>query len=129
MARVCDFIDQVRRPEQALPEQPATGTVLLHCDKGVSRSGTILIAYLMRKQGKTRDAVLADVREKWRRIKPSANFMDQLDVWEKVGYKIWEDEKGEVPKEEYKAYKARRAAALKAKGLTGNEPMRPLTLG
>lgn len=153
--RICDFIDQMLLPDQQLSPQnssqpgssesepfqqvPETdsdmkttsqplGVVLVHCDLGISRSATAVIAYLMRKQHRTRDDVLAEVRAKRKRTKPSANFMDQLEVWEQVEYQIWEDEAKTIPKKEYAAYRERRAAALQAKGLTGNEPMRLLEL-
>lgn len=153
--RICDFIDQMHLPHQQLslqnPSQPdssepepfrqvpetnsdmkttskALGVVLVHCDLGISRSSTAVIAYLMRKQHKTRDEVLAEVRAKRKRTKPSANFMDQLEVWEQVKYQIWEDEAKTIPKKEYAAYRERRAAALQALGLTGNEPIRLLEL-
>jgi protein-tyrosine phosphatase len=116
MHRVCTFIDQ--KP----------GVVLVHCDQGISRSATMVIAYLMREQRKGLEEVLAEVRAKRPRIKPSDNFMDQLKVWEQVGYQIWEDDERNIPKEAYRVYLERRAAVLKAKGLTGDEPIRPLSL-
>lgn len=102
--------------------------VLVHCERGVSRSPTAVIAYLMRKHRKSRDTVLAEVRAK-RRIKPSRNFMNQLEVWEQVEYEPWEDEDKMIPKAPYKAFLEARAAQLKLEGLTGNEPIRPLNLG
>jgi dual specificity phosphatase 12 len=123
MAGICDFIDQMLEPAQ----QPPKG-VLVHCDQGISRSSTVVIAYMMRQQRRTREDVLADVRAKRPQVKPSANFMTQLEIWEQVGYRIWEDEAGEIPKEAYRAFRERRAADLKAEGLTGNEPLRPLNL-
>jgi Dual specificity phosphatase, catalytic domain len=153
--RICDFIDQMLlSDQQSLPQtssQPGSsesepfqqvpeidsdmktiskppGVVLVHCDLGISRSATAVIAYLMRMQHRTRDDVLAELRAKHKRTKPSANFTDQLEVWEQVGYQIWEDEAKTIPKKEYAAYRERRAAALQAKGLTGNEPMRLLEL-
>lgn len=123
MHRVCTFIDRMLLPVEQKP-----GVVLVHCDQGVSRSATMVIAYLTREQRKGLEEVLAEVRTKRPRIKPSPNFMDQLEVWEKVGYEIWEDpEERKIPKEPYRLY-LERAAVLKAKGLTGDEPIRPLSL-
>ena len=81
----------------------------------------------MRKQHRTRDDVLAEVHAKRKRTKPSANFMNQLEVWEQVEHQISEDEAKTIPKK-YAVYKERRAVTLKAKGLAGNELMSPLEL-
>lgn len=105
----------------------ASGGVLVHCQHGISRSATVVVAYLMRKHRAKLENVLAAVRAK-RKVKPSPNFMAQLEVWDEVGYQIWEDVEKKIPKKPYLAYTERRAADLKAKGLTGNEPIRPLNL-
>ncbi|CAG7935087.1 unnamed protein product [Penicillium nalgiovense] len=47
---------------------------------------------------------------------------------EEVEYEVWEDEDNTVPKAPYKAFLEIRAALLKEKGLTGDEPLAPLTL-
>lgn len=70
MRRVCDFID----------ESLSHGRVLVHCVLGISRSATFVIAYLMRQQHSPLVAILADVRQKRPRVKPSANFLAQLEV-------------------------------------------------
>ncbi|KAJ6188241.1 hypothetical protein N7519_003149 [Penicillium mononematosum] len=101
--------------------------ILIHCDLGISRSPTIIIAYLMRKLKIQQADVLRFVQSK-QRIQPSANFTRQLQVWEEVGYKVWEDEDKTVPKAAYKAFLEDRAALLKEKGLMGDEPLAPLTL-
>lgn len=59
--------------------------VLIHCEKGYSSSPMVLIAYLMRRRKEGLDKVVQDVRGK-RRMKPNANFMEQLRVWENVEY-------------------------------------------
>ncbi|KAE8151830.1 dual specificity phosphatase [Aspergillus avenaceus] len=140
MAGICDFIDAVASPvllsgglsgEERVEceggDADASGAVLVHCDLGISRSPTVIIAYLMRKYGLKREDALGLVRSK-RKVKPSANMTRQLVVWEQVGYQIWEDEEGTVPKAPYRAFLDDRAALLKARGLTGNEPLAPLSL-
>lgn len=101
--------------------------ILIHCDLGISRSPTIIIAYLMRKLRIPKVDVLNLVQFK-QKVKPSPNFTRQLQVWEEVGYQVWENEDRTIPKAPYKAFLEDRAALLKKKGLTGNEPLAPLTL-
>ena len=74
-----------------------------------------------------REEVQAFVQTK-QRVKPSANLTRQLQVWEQVGYQVWEDEEQTVPKAPYQAFLDDRAALLKKKGLTGHEPLAPLCL-
>jgi len=118
MDHVCEFIDRMLQSE-------SPGAVLVHCKYGVSRSPTIVIAYLMRKRGLKFEDALAMVKEK-RKVRPSANFVKQLQIWEQVGHEIWEDSETKVPKAEYQAYLNERAAILMAKGLTGDEPIEPV---
>lgn len=75
-ARVHDLSS---RPKSNKP--PHAG-VLVHCQMGISRSATIVIAYLMRKQRQGLDEVLKQVRAKRRRINPNENFSVQLGIWE-----------------------------------------------
>lgn len=74
--------------------------ILIHCDLGISRSPTIIIAYLTRKLRIPRMETLEFVKSKQTtpRVRPSRNFTRQLQVWEEVGYKIWEKEEKTVPK-------------------------------
>jgi dual specificity phosphatase 12 len=104
--------------------------IMVHCDLGISRSPTIIIAYLMRKLHIPLMEVLEFVQSKqpFPRVRPSKNFTRQLQVWEEVGYQVWENKDKTVPKPAYKAFLDDRAALLKEKGLTGNEPLAPLSL-
>jgi len=139
MSDICDFIDQMASPalqssstlpakyEHGFSDKPCgarSEAILIHCRMGISRSPTIIIAYLMRKYGAKREDVLAFVQSK-QKVKPSANFTRQLEVWEEVGYQVWENEEGTIPKAPYHAFLDDRAALLKEKGLTGNEPLVP----
>ncbi|KAM3553572.1 hypothetical protein ARSEF4850_006855, partial [Beauveria asiatica] len=78
MGRVCDFIEE----RISTDDNP---NVLVHCRAGISRSATIVIAYLMRKYGLSADEALAEVKAKRR------------------------DGDKTVPKDEYQAYLDRRA--------------------
>lgn len=100
MHRACEFI------ETSL----AHGPVLVHCQKGISRSTAFLIAYLMRRHRRGLEKVLADVRSK-RKVRPSQNFLTQLDLWGQLEYEVWEDEEKKVPRAPY-------AKLLKEKDLT-----------
>ncbi|VDB95559.1 unnamed protein product [Peniophora sp. CBMAI 1063] len=57
--------------------------VLVHCQQGISRSASIVIAYLMRKRGMTFDAALAYVRSRRACIKPNSGFVRCLQEWER----------------------------------------------
>lgn len=76
-------------------------------DLGISRSPTIVIVYLMRKYGIKREKLFAFVQSK-QKIKSSANFTRQLQVWE--------DQERTVAKGPYQAFpngRAQRRDSLK----------------
>ncbi|GFF42317.1 dual specificity protein phosphatase 5 [Aspergillus lentulus] len=142
MSDICDFIDQMASPalrssstlpveneheSSDKPREAPPEAVLVHCDLGISRSPTVIIAYLMRKYGLKREDVLTFLQSK-QKVKPSANFTRQLEVWEQTGYEVWDNKERTVPKAPYQAFLEDRAALLKRKGLTGNEPLVPLNL-
>ena len=58
--------------------------VLVHCAAGVSRSPTLVIAYIMWSQKKTRRQAYEYVSSKRPIIDPNDNFMDQLAIFEGV---------------------------------------------
>lgn len=78
--------------------------VLIHCRKGVSRSATIAIGYLMWKDGKGSAATLSKVRQKRPSISPNSSFLNQLDLWGKLDYNLWEDAKHLIPKDDYRVF-------------------------
>ncbi|KAF2477154.1 dual specificity phosphatase, partial [Lindgomyces ingoldianus] len=142
LSEICDFIDQMAAPalrssttlptrhapeSSVKPNDPPSEAVLVHCDLGISRSPTVIVAYLMRKYGARREDALAFVQSK-QRVKPSANLTRQLQVWEQVGYHVWENDEKTVPKAPYQAFLDDRAALLKEKGCTGDEPLALKTL-
>ena len=56
----------------------AQGKVLVHCAAGISRSGSIIVAYLMKKNNTGFDTALSMARNKSSRIRPNPNFERQL---------------------------------------------------
>ena len=89
--QACDFIE----------ESLKYGTVLVHCSEGVSRSAAFVIAYLMRKERRGVQEGLAEVKEKRNQVRPSKNFLAQLEVWRELDYDVWEDKDKKMPKIAY----------------------------
>jgi protein-tyrosine phosphatase len=57
------------------------GAVLVHCDACVSRSPSVVIAYLLRTKQMDVNAALATVRSVRSRAKPNEGFMRQLHIY------------------------------------------------
>ncbi|EAS00709.2 dual specificity phosphatase domain protein (macronuclear) [Tetrahymena thermophila SB210] len=58
-------------------------TVFVHCAAGVSRSATIVISYIMRKQNKSYDEAFKQVKNVRYIIRPNKGFTKQLQELEK----------------------------------------------
>ena len=61
----------------------AGGRVMVHCNLGVSRSSTIVIAYLMKSRQWTLKVAHDFVRDRRTCIRPNRGFLHQLSDWEK----------------------------------------------
>lgn len=59
------------------------GSILVHCHKGISRSATFVIGYLMKSNDFTRDEALLYLQNIRPIIQPNAEFLDQLSEYEK----------------------------------------------
>ncbi|KAK3049656.1 hypothetical protein LTR09_009078 [Extremus antarcticus] len=57
------------------------GAVLVHCAMGISRSATVICAYLMYKKGITSQQALEMVREGRPFVDPNDGFLEQLDTY------------------------------------------------
>lgn len=66
------------------------GKVLVYCSAGVSRSQAVVASYLMRDEGATLNAVLAELPE---HASPNDNFLAQLSILERMGGRLDTDSK------------------------------------
>jgi len=57
-------------------------SVLVHCQMGVSRSSTVVIAYLMAYHDMKRDEAFLHVVERRPKVRPNYGFWNQLGKWE-----------------------------------------------
>ncbi|PSR82939.1 protein-tyrosine phosphatase-like protein, partial [Coniella lustricola] len=73
----CEFID--KRLNQA-------HRILVHCHLGVSRSATIVAAYLMYRDREHCDRILPAIIRKRPKVNPNQGFRRQLDVWYKTDF-------------------------------------------
>lgn len=64
------------------------GNVLVHCRFGVSRSATIVIAYLMEKYKLTFEQAYLYVRQRRRFINPNPGFVRQLREYQRLKYDV-----------------------------------------
>lgn len=72
-AKACQFMSEALA---------AGGRTLVHCNLGVSRSSTIVIAYLMKSKQWTLKVAHDYVRDRRTCIRPNRGFLQQLSDWE-----------------------------------------------
>lgn len=64
------------------------GKVLVHCHFGVSRSATIVIAFIMEKYKLTYDQAYAYVQQRRKFINPNPGFVRQLKEYHRLNYDV-----------------------------------------
>jgi len=70
-----DFIDNAIRSKD--------NNVLVHCSAGISRSPTLVLAYMMKKNHWTLDEAFDKMRKLRQIVDPNVSFIIQLREWEK----------------------------------------------
>jgi protein-tyrosine phosphatase len=76
-------LDWLRQQVEFIEAQRQAGrSVFVHCRNGVSRSGLVVLAYLMARKGWSRDEALAFVRSRRPVVRPNPAFMHLLSEWE-----------------------------------------------
>lgn len=58
--------------------------VMVHCEHGVSRSASVVVAWLMVDRKWSLDQALGFVKEKRVSLKPNPGFLRQLEQWEEI---------------------------------------------
>ncbi|CAL8080718.1 unnamed protein product [Orchesella dallaii] len=82
------FEETNRFIQQSICNEVIPGNVLVHCYYGVSRSATIVLAYLMHKYNISLEEALERVKSKREAIGPNHGFISQLKLYEKMGFHI-----------------------------------------
>ncbi|ELR20038.1 dual specificity phosphatase [Acanthamoeba castellanii str. Neff] len=59
------------------------GRILVHCTAGVSRSASVVMAYLMHAHGLTLKQAFIHVKQRRTSVRPNGGFMEQLDAFER----------------------------------------------
>jgi hypothetical protein len=78
-------VDWLRRMVQWIDTERQAGRITyVHCRNGVSRSGFVVVAYVMAKNGWTRDRALAFVRSRRPETRPNPAFRERLAEWERI---------------------------------------------
>eukprot|EP00116_Pleurobrachia_bachei_P018173 sb/3478435/ len=60
------------------------GKCLVHCQKGISRSGSTTIAYIMRQYDKPLDTAQTFVQERRSIVNPNVGFAKQLECYDRT---------------------------------------------
>jgi protein-tyrosine phosphatase len=76
-------LDWLREQVRFIEAQREAGrAVFVHCRNGVSRSGMVVVAYLMARNDWSRDEALTFVRSRRDIVRPNPAFMRLLQEWE-----------------------------------------------
>ena len=102
----CDWIHQKLAQKD--------GGVLVHCLQGISRSGSVVVAYIMRTLKVPYEEALARARLGRPLVCPNSGFKAQLLMWGKCGYEIRNKDGSE--KAEYAELKQMRLEKLRLNG-------------
>jgi len=83
-----DLLSHFTAVFQFITEGISNGGILVHCMAGISRSATLVIAYLMAHEKKTFHQAVELVVSKRPCVSPNSGFVAQLKLFEKLGCSI-----------------------------------------
>ncbi|KAL2813236.1 protein-tyrosine phosphatase-like protein [Aspergillus granulosus] len=82
--------ERVREKDTIIPGRGrGRGRVLVHCNQGISRSGSVIVAYIMKYLSLPYAAALSTARESRGLIGPNIGFEYQLRMWEGCGFDVF----------------------------------------
>jgi len=90
------------------------GTVLVHCDMGISRSVTMVIAYLIQTHGCTAEKALAHVSTCRAFVRPNSGYTEQIDLYAKTDCNV---------KEASRLWTKRKAEIARVNGIARRSPL------
>jgi Dual specificity phosphatase, catalytic domain len=67
------------------PISPAHPSLLVHCEWGINRSSTVVLAFLMKHTSCSVDAGLEFLRRRRPEVEPMPGYLEQLRAWETAG--------------------------------------------
>ncbi|EEP76045.1 predicted protein [Uncinocarpus reesii 1704] len=89
LKEACDWVHAALQEGSTQADLQRPVGVLVHCIQGISRSGAIIVAYLMRYRALSYFDALAMARESRPIIKPNQGFALQLRIWQLCNYDIY----------------------------------------
>ncbi|KAF9522112.1 protein-tyrosine phosphatase-like protein [Crepidotus variabilis] len=81
LAEACQFMDHALRPSVG-----KRGMVFVHCMMGISRSPTVVAAYLMKTMNMSRPETIRYLQKFRPQVHPNYGFVKQLDVFANCSY-------------------------------------------
>lgn len=76
------YFDRVIEFIESHHQQKDHGSVLVHCRRGMSRSATLVLAFLMKRNSQSLVDALEAVRQKRPKVQPIEHFMTELRAFE-----------------------------------------------
>ncbi|KAF5307783.1 hypothetical protein FQR65_LT06654 [Abscondita terminalis] len=83
-----DLLKYLDETKDFIDDGLKSGVVLVHCYYGVSRSATVVIAYVMQKYQLSYAEAFEMVKNKRSIVFPNQGFVSQLKLYKEMGYKI-----------------------------------------
>ncbi|KAG0581823.1 hypothetical protein KC19_3G012500 [Ceratodon purpureus] len=83
-----NLLDHLEGCLEFIEKGRSSGSILVHCVAGVSRSAAVITAYLMLLDRCTVDEALASLQQVSSKVYPNYGFMQQLQLFEEMGYVV-----------------------------------------
>ncbi|KAJ7685556.1 protein-tyrosine phosphatase-like protein [Mycena polygramma] len=98
ISAVCDSACEII--DAALKHKNETGRIFIHCSAGISRSPTVVAAYLMKRRGMTLKEALGQIITARPQVSPNPGFLRQLKELEMELFGSVSLDIDEIPKRE-----------------------------